>query len=179
MSRVEEIIKRSPVAELMSRHKRGASATLYRVLADCLEICEVCHRDREELAVLNQLITELPRVNNNKRQYVERGSDIYQRTCRFMFHGEEHSANINRYAIALREAARHGVKSKALVRELSSAGGISRFFLARPTQIAMVATKCIRLDRQIQHRKGDIITLRLKRNMENVYQVLSMEPIDL
>lgn len=174
MSRVEEIVARSPVADLMSRHKRGASAVLYRVLADCLEICEVCHRDKGELEVLNQLIGELPLVHGNKRLYVEKGSDTYQRTCRFMFHGEEHTANINRYAIALREAARQGIKSKGLIRELSN-GGIAKFFLARPSNIDMVATKCLRLDTQIQHHKGATITLRLKRDMENVYHVLDFK----
>jgi hypothetical protein len=175
MSRIEVIIARSPVAELMSRHKRGADAVLYRVLADCMEICEICERDPFELDVLNLLITELPLVHGNKRLYVEKGSDTYQRTCRFMFHGEEHTANINRYAIALREAARQGVKSRGLIRELSN-GGINKFFLSRPTQAPMVATKCLRLDRQIRHRKGDVITLRLKRDMENVYRVLDMDP---
>jgi hypothetical protein len=141
------------------------------VLADCLEICEVCQRDKEELAVLNQLIGELPLLAGNNRQYVERGSDIYQRTCRFMFHGEEHTANTNRYAITLREAARQGVRSSNLIAELCH-GGINKFFLARPSQVAMVATKCLRLDRQVQHHKGATITLRLRRTVDNIYEVL-------
>lgn len=174
MSRVELIISRSPVAELMSRHKSGADAVLYRVLADCMEICEVCERDPFELDVLNYLIGQLPLVHGNKRLYVERGSDIYQRTCRFMFHGEEHTANVNRYAISLREAARKGIKSNGLIRELSN-GGIRKFFLARPNQAEMVATKCLMLDTQIQHHKGATITLRLKRDMENVYHVLDFK----
>ncbi len=174
MSRVRDIISRSPVAELMSRHKRHADATLYRVLADCMEICEVCQGDREELAVLNQLIGELPMLPGNNRQYVEKGSDIYQRACRFMFHGEEHTANTNRYAITLRQAARQGVKSSKLIAELNQ-GGINRFFLSRPSQVSMVATKCLRLDRQIQHHKGATITLRLKRTVDNVYEVLEFK----
>ena len=70
--------------------------------------------------------------------------------------------------------ARQGIKSKGLIRELSN-GGINRFFLARPSNIDMVATKCLRLDSQIQHHKGAIISLRLKRDMENVYHVLDFK----
>ncbi len=173
MSRVEDIISRSPVAALMSRHKRHADATLYRVLADCLEIAEVCQRDAAEMEVLDQLIEQLPLLEGRTRQYVEKGSDIYQRTCRFMFHGEEHTANTNRYAITLREAARQGIKSRKLIAELAQ-GGINRFFLSRPSQTATVATKCLRLDRQIQHHKGATITLRLKRTVDNIYEVLDI-----
>ena len=161
---------------LMTRHKKHADMQLYQVLADCMEICEVCLRDIKEYEVLNKLIAKLPIIDGKTRQYVESSSDIYQRTCRFMFHGEEHTANVNRYAISLREAARQGVKSKKLITELSS-GGINKFFLKRPSQNQEreVETKCLRLDRAIRHYKSATITLKLKRNVDNVYEVLRLE----
>jgi len=172
-SKVEAIIKRSPVALLMKRHKKHADLQLYQVLADCMEIAEVCLRDIREYEVLNKLIGKLPMVEGKTRQYVERSSDIYQRTCRFMFHGEEHTANVNRYAICLREAAKLKVTSNALIRELAD-GGINKFFLSRPSQSQerVVATKCLRLDRQVRHYKSAIIRLKLKRTVEGAYEVL-------
>lgn len=170
MSRVEVIVNRSPVKDLLARHKKQSDVTLYRVLADCLEIVELCQKSKLELVALNQLIKDLPKINN-ARFYIEKSSDIFQRTCRFMFHGEEHNANTNRYAHCLREATRQGVTSTRIFDELRS-GGVNRFFLTRPSQTLSIATKTIRLDRQIQHPKGNTIKLKLKRNIDNTYQVL-------
>lgn len=174
LSRIEAIIAKSPVAQLMQRHKRQHDMQLYRVLSDCLAISEICLKDPEEYEVLNGLIKKLPMVEGKTRQYVEKSSDIYQRVCRFMFHGEEHNANTNRYAHALREAANQGVKSGELTDQLCN-GGINRFYLVRPSQSTrerIVRTKCLRLEKQIQHYKSDKIVLTLKRNAEGFYAVL-------
>ena len=175
LSRVEVIIARSPVNLLVQRHKKHADTQLYRVLADCMEMAEVCLSDADEYEVLNTLIKALPLIEGKTRQYVERSSDIYQRVCRFMFHGEEHTANTNRYAHCLREAANRGIKSAKLVNELSN-GGINKFFLRRPSQSREreISTKCLRLDRAIKHYKKDSITLKLKRDAEGAYEVLSL-----
>ncbi len=175
LSRVEVIIARSPVNQLVQRHKKHADTQLYRVLADCMEIAEICLDDASEYEVLNTLIKRLPLIEGKTRQYVEKSSDIYQRVCRFMFHGEEHTANTNRYAHCLREAAKHGVKSAKLVGELSS-GGINKFFLRRQSQNREreISTKCLRLDRAITHYKSGFITLTLKRDAEGVYKILSL-----
>lgn len=174
VSKIEAIIKRSPVGLLLSRHRKHSDMYLYSVLTDCLEICEICERDPGEMQVLNRLITELPLVNGTNRVYVEAASDIYQRTCRFMLHGEEHTANVNRYAICLREAAKRGVTSATLLLELNR-GGVSKFFLQRPGQGRSVSTKCLRLDRAIYHHKGSLITLQLKRNPDGLYEVLAID----
>lgn len=174
-SRIEQIIKNSPVALLMSRHKKHADLELYQVLRDCMEIAEICLRDPEEYAVLDKLIAKLPLAQGKTRQYVERSSDIYQRTCRYLFHNEEHTANVNRYAICLREAAKVKVTSKTLVAELVN-GGINKFYQSRPsqTQERMVRTKCLRLDKTVQHYKSDQIVLTLKRNVESFYEVIKI-----
>lgn len=173
LSKVEIIIARSPVQMLMKRHKRHADMQLYQVLADCMEIAEVCLRDPDEYEVLNGLIKKLPVIEGKNRHYVENSSDIYQRVCRFMFHGEEHNANTNRYAHCLREAARQNVKAKTLIAELSD-GGINKFFMTRPSQNREVEieTKCLRLDRQIKHFRREPFTLELKRQSDGSYKVL-------
>lgn len=174
LSKIEAIIAKSPVAQLMKRHKRHADQQLYRVLADCMAIAEICLKDVNEYEVLNGLIKKLPVVEGQTRQYVEKSSDIYQRVCRFMFHGEEHTANTNRYAHCLREAAKQGVKSGKLIDELSN-GGINKFYHARPSQSTrerIVRTKCLRLNKQIEHYKSDKLVLTLKRNAEGFYDVL-------
>ena len=133
-------------------------------------------KDVDEYQVLNGLIQQLPLLEGKTRRYVERSSDIYQRVCRFMFHGEEHTANANRYAHCLREAARQGVKSGKLVGELSS-GGINKFFMTRPSQgrEREVETKCLRLNKAIRQYRSDTITLKLKRGADGVYEVLSLK----
>lgn len=171
-SKVEAIIRRSHVAFLMKRHQKHADMQLYRVLQDCLEMAEVCLKDIREYEVMNRLIKKLPMAEGQQRQYVERSSDIYQRVCRFMFHGAEHTANVNRYSHCLREAAQQGVTSKTLINELLD-GGVNKFYLKRPSQSQerVVATKCLRLDRQIKHYKSDTIVLTLRRGVDNIYEV--------
>lgn len=173
LSKIEIIITRSPVVQLMKRHKRHADMQLYRVLSDCLEIAEICLLEPKEYGVLDGLVKKLPEIDGKKRHYVERSSDIYQRVCRFMFYGEEHSANTNRYAHCLREAARQGIKSKKLIDQLSC-GGIAKFYLKRPSQgrEIEVSTKCLRLDRAVKHYRRDAITLKLKRGPEGIYEVI-------
>lgn len=173
LSKVELIIARSPVAQVLARHKRHSDMQLYQVLAGCLEIAEVCTRDVDEYGILDGLIKKLPVIDGRTRHYVERSSDIYQRVCRFMFHGEENNSTTNRYAHCLREAARQNVKAKKLIEELSH-GGIAKFFLKRPSQSREinVSTKCLRLDRAITHSRRASFTLELKRSDEGIYKVL-------
>lgn len=174
LSKVEIIISRSPIQQVLNRHKRHADTMLYRVLADCLEISEVCLGNIDEYEILNGLIKKLPAIEGKNRQYVESSSDIYQRVCRFMFHGEEHTANTNRYAITLREAAEQGLKSGDIIKELCD-GGIAKFFLKRPGQNReiIMRTKCLRLDRQIAHSRRATFTLRLRRKeKDGTYEVL-------
>lgn len=172
MSKIEAIIRKTNASLLIARHKKHADISLYQVLANCLEICEVCIRDKREQGVLIDLIKKLPLVNGNKRQYVEKSSDVYQHVCRYIFHGEEHTANTNRYAICLREAAKQDVSSKDIIEELLD-GGINRFYLARPNLGEGISTKCIRLDRAIYHHKAKVISLKLKRKANNTYEVLT------
>jgi len=154
--------------------KRGHNAELYRALVLAMQASELCLADAEQDLALGRLIAELPRGGKN-RQYVERGSDAYQRVCRYVFFGEEHTANIHRYATALREAHGAGVFSRDLMAHLRK-GGVNQFYLKRPLRNPVISTRCIRLDRAIVHNKAEAFTLTLRRNDDNSYEVVSFEP---
>lgn len=155
---------------MMPMRRRGANSELYSALVLALRASELCVMDIEQDLALGRAIAELPKGGKN-RQYVERGSDAYQRVCRYIFFGEEHTANINRYAISLREAAKQGVTSAELLKRLQS-GGVNQFYLKRPLHSQTISTRCIRLDRPIVHEKAAAFTLILKRNDDNSYAVL-------
>jgi hypothetical protein len=155
---------------LMPVRRRGANAELYSALVLALQASELCLADIEQDLALGKAVAELPRGNKN-RQYVERRSDAYQRVCRYIFFGDEHTANINRYAIALREAGKQGVRSKDLLKYLNK-GGVNQFYLKRPLHSDTISTRCIRLDCAIVHEKTAVVTLVLQRNDDNSYAVL-------
>lgn len=167
---------RSSAPAVVARHKRHSDVELYRVLVVGMELVEVCLAEESELKVLNGLIAKLPLVNGNKRQYIEHSSDIYQRVCRFLFHGEQHSANTNRYAHALREASFLGVRSDKLMERLGNGGGVNQFYLRRPSQRTRqnVSTRCLHLVRPITHDMRHSITLKLKRGVNGFYEVLEV-----
>lgn len=171
LSKIERILQRVSAADVITRHKKHADIELYKILADCLEICEICLTDKKENTVLERLISELPLLHGRNRVFVLKSSDIYQRACRFVFHGEEHTANTNRYAICIREVAYRGLNSSNVVGELLN-GGINKFFLSRPNLARRISTRCIRLATPIAHDKNTTITLRLKRNKDNSYKVV-------
>lgn len=155
---------------MMPIRRRGANTELYGALVLALKASELCIEDIEQDEALGKAVAELPKGNKN-RQYVERGSDSYQRVCRYIFFGEEHTANINRYAHALREAGKQGVRSHELLQRLHK-GGVNQFYLRRPLRTDKISTRCIRLARQITHEKAEPFTLILRRNDDNSYEVL-------
>lgn len=155
---------------MMPMRRRGANSELYSALVLAMQASELCISDIHQDIALGRAVAELPKGDKN-RQYVERGSDAYQRVCRYIFFGEEHTANINRYAIALREAGKQGVTAGDLLKRLRT-GGVNQFYLKRPLASDSISTRCIRLDRQITHNKDETITLVLRRNDDNSYAVL-------
>lgn len=155
---------------MMPMRKRGANTELYSALVLALQASELCISDIEQDVALGRAVADLPKGNKN-RQYVERGSDSYQRVCRYIFFGEEHTANINRYSHALREAGRQGVRSQELLERLRD-GGVNQFYLRRPLHSETISTRCIRLSRQITHEKSAEFTLTLRRNDDNSYAIL-------
>lgn len=154
----------------MPIRRRGANQELYNALILALQASELCISDINQDIALGKAVAELPKGNKN-RQYVEKGSDAYQRVCRYIFWGEEHTANINRYAIALREAGKQNIRSFELLNYLKN-GGVNQFYLKRPLSNDTISTRCIRLNKQITHNKSNDFTLILKRKDDNTYEVI-------
>lgn len=162
---------------LMPLRKRGANTTLYDALVVAMRACELCLSNIEQDIRLGEMIAALPRGDRKRRQYVERGSDIYQRVGRYVFFGDENNANINRYAITLRQAAKQGVTSKTL-RERLAQGGVNQFYLKRPLVREVVSTRCIRLNKNITHRKDSMFELKLRRLEDNSYEIVDYTVLD-
>lgn len=151
--------------------KRYSDLTLYRILSGALELCEANPIEQDEL---RRAYAAKPRPDGENRTYVEKGSDIYQLACRYIFHGVEHHANVNRYAIALRRAAERQIRGQDLTEWLVRNGGINALYVTRPLGKTTVKTKCLHLDVPITVTKDQEFTLRLIRTPENKYRVLHM-----
>lgn len=152
--------------------KRHSSFELYALLADCMALAERC-RDGQEYEAL-RMATVLQGGCGNRR-FVERGSDEYQLVCRYVFFDtnmkREH-ANANRYAHALREAARQQINSRTLNEHLRTRGGINALFLARPLVARQATTRTLHLAEPITVPKGIPFTLSLSRRLDGSFDVI-------
>lgn len=151
--------------------RRQSDSKLYTVLGGCMQLCERCGDPAEE-AEMRRLVVALGPLPGKKRHYVERGSDVYQLVARFVFHGEAHSANTNRYAHTLRQAATLQIRGAALAQWLAENGGVNALYMRRPLDRDDVSTKCLRLTESIVVPKGTPFTLVLRRTPENAFEVV-------
>lgn len=175
MGTIEPILKRSRAAAETIKSKKHSDKALYAVLVDCMRIAEICSANAHELTRLNQRIVELPLLPGKNRQFVETGSNVYQRVCRAVFHGIEHPQNINRYAIALREAWKEAIGSDNLMFTLMEHGGVNALWRRRPKTSTMVRTRTLYLQRQIEHAKASEFTLTLKLRKDGSYAVSKLD----
>ena len=150
--------------------RRSSDSTLYTLLGHCLEACEHCRRDPAEEAALRALVRDMPARGRN-RVYVNRSSDVYQLVCRYVFDGDKHTANTNRYAITIRLAAERQIAGSALPGWLGQNGGVNALYMRRPLLQTVVRTKCLHLEQQITVPKAGAFTLTLRRSPENTYFV--------
>lgn len=151
--------------------RRQSDGRLYAVLGGCMQLCERCGDPSEE-AAMRALVATLGPLPGKKRHYVERGSDVYQLVARFVFHGEAHSANTNRYAHSLRQAALLQIRGADLAGWLAENGGVNALYMRRPLERGDVSTKCLRLTDSIVVPKHGTFTLVLRRTAENAYDVV-------
>lgn len=148
---------------------RHSDITLYKLLARCLALCE---RDATDIEALRLAYGREAREATGRRVYIERGSDAPQVVCRYVLREDEHRANVNRYAFALREAQKRQISSTDLVEWLANNGGVNALYLARPLDQEYVATRTLRLDRQIATHKSQPFSLKLIRLPDNTFKVL-------
>lgn len=152
--------------------KTKASLTLYKVLAECKQLCERCETNPQEKAEVERMFAEQPKAGN--RRYVEKGSDVYVLICRFVF-AETDRTNAIRYAIALREAAKLNIEGAQLADWMKTNGGINTLYYRRPLEIRDVKTKTLRLDQQIEISRDKPFTLTLRWQPDNTFAVIGQE----
>lgn len=156
--------------------KRRSSFELYELLADVMSLAERC-RTGNHYEELRALIAQQPHEGN--RRYAERNADSFTLVARFTWGNlktaKAERSNAFRYASAMREAHKSGIKAKALAAYLRENGGINALFLARPLDDKVVSTKTLYLTAPITVAKGKSFSLRLKRLDDNRYEVLSHE----
>ena len=166
------IVERADILhEAAGAIKRHSDKALYRILAGALGLCEANPTDQEEL---RRAYAEKPKADGKNRSYVEKGSDIYQLACRYIFHSTDNAANVNRYAITIRRAAERQIRSEDLITWLSQNGGINALYMTRPLERATIVTKSLQLETAITVQKDQPFTLRLIRTAENKYRVLTL-----
>ena len=170
---VSEAFRVRAIAEAGPIGKRHSSFELYGLLAECMKLTERCIANPDDEKKIRGLVVQRPRGN---RTYVEKGSDAYILVCRFVFSNlrsaKTERSNASRYAMALREASKHGLTSKTLAAHLSKNGGVNALFLRRPLERGDVITKCLVLVDTIRVKKGCPFTIKLQRTDDNRYAVL-------
>jgi hypothetical protein len=124
---------------------RRKDGKLYALLAECLAICEEVNRAGlfEELRQLSVQrvdqrrprgeVTRAESNNGKGRRYVEAGSDAFILVARYVLAGVDGRNSHYRYATTMREAAKRGIRSGALVDWLGANGGVNALY--RPTTL--------------------------------------------
>lgn len=167
---------------------RRKDGTLYRLLAECLAICEVVARHGRE-DELRKLITvsvdeRNPATwgkgragsNNGKgRRYAERGSDAFILVCRYVLPSTETTAARSRYSRALREASKRGITSDALPSWLSDHGGVNTLFRARKVIASDIRTRTLHLNSTVTCPKGGPFMLTLQMDHRGFFDVVSQQ----
>lgn len=173
----------SGVYEQISDLKRRASffvsqrrkdIDLYKVLADCMMICE--------RAVAEGMVGSLKKDFLTKRQaeatgrvYFESDPDVYLIVGRLVFEPEVNRAACWRYTATLREASKLGIKSDDLINWLRTNGGINALFKGRQVQARTARTKTLHLNTQVEVPKDRPFTLTLRRDSRGFFDVISTQ----
>lgn len=161
--------------EVTYRHKKKASFRLYGVLAQCMAICERCQLNDQDLTELKELFASQPPDEGNKRRYIEKGSDVFLLTCRYVFHGS-YLTNASRYAHCLRQAAKLQINSSDLANWMRNNGGINALYFRRPLDRGQMRIKCLHLTRTIEFpRDGSEFTIHLRWNQDNTFTPIGEE----
>lgn len=147
--------------------KRRSDVELYRVLADCLSLCEECTRSGggEELcaAVVNR---------PDGRRYFEADPDIYLIVGRYVFEGEKRRDAAWRYTAVMREAAKMQISGANLAAWLSENGGLNALFRARDVTARTSATRTLHLNQQVTVPKDGEFTLTLRMDRRGFFDVV-------
>jgi len=174
---------KADAALVVDRHvnpsQKKASLALYGVLGSCMLLCERCERDPAERTELERLFAEQPKTEPDAlgrapRRYVEKGSDIYQIVCRFVFTDTDRT-NAARYAAALRMAGELQIGSADLVKTLTHGGGVNALYFRRKLDAREIRTSTLRLTEQITFSRDAPLSLILQWTPDNSFRVMSQD----
>lgn len=146
---------------------------LHGLVARCMSLAERCLRDQSEMSVLHAAV-RVEGVGLTGRRYVEADTDAYLLVCRHVFDADRSRGW--RFASVMREAAGRQIQARDLPRWLADNGGMNALFLARPLTRTTVATKTLRLTKQIVLPKHGDVTLTLRRESDGTFAPLSILP---
>lgn len=156
---------------------RRKDAELYRLLADCLAICEMVERDglRERLRDEIAVSVDIRNQNNagKGRRYVEQGSDVPVTVCRFVLDGVDNRSSVYRYATCLREAMKRQILSDSLVDWVQENGGLLTLYQGRERSVTQFRVKTLHLNSRVTVPKDGMVTLTLRRDGRGFFDVLS------
>lgn len=170
---MSEILKQADAIRALAegKFKRGSDIKLYRVLVECMALCERC-RDASDIEEIRTAFAMRGVAEGQNRTYIEKQSDVYQVVCRYVFHGGPSHANMCRYAIALRQAASRQITSETLMEQLVKNGGVNALFLRRAVDKPDIETKCLRLTSRVRAPKHGAFCVWLKYNHEGAFDVV-------
>ena len=154
--------------------KRRADITLYRLIADCMALCEHCERERLTDKVRDAYASAISK-DGKRRSYFERGSDVFRIIGRAVFDPDGSTGpqgGYHRYVVVMREAHKRQIAAADLAEYLANNGGVMALFNSRPTVAREVTTKMLHLTSPVTVRKGEAFTLRLRRLDTGMFEVL-------
>lgn len=154
--------------------KRQSSMELYRLLASCMALGKRCMADQDDRSEMRRLVSG--QGIKGQRRYVEAQSHPYLLVTRYVFHNLKSSSgdrsNASRYAKALLQADKMNLGPNELAKFMWDNGGVNALYLSRPLDAATVTTKFLHLKRSVTVPKQGTITLKLRRTIDNRYEVL-------
>lgn len=167
---------------------RRKDGTLYKMLAECLAVCELVQAENREYELRELLRVSIdarnPAIwgqgraasNNGKgRRYAERGSDAFILVCRYVLPDTESTAGRSRYSNALREAHKQGITSRDLVAWLTEHGGVNTLFKSRRVVASDVTTRTLHLNDAITAPKHGQFTVTLKMDHRGFFNVIEVK----
>lgn len=167
---------------------RRKDGTLYRMLAECLAVCEVVQREgredelraliRKSIDARNPGIWGQGRAESNNgrgRRYAERGSDAFILVCRYVLPETETTAARSRYSNALREASKQGITSDQLPAWLAEHGGVNTLFKARRVIATDVTTRTLHLNDSITAPKQGQFTVTMEMDHRGFFNVIEVK----
>lgn len=157
----------------MENHTGMVKGRLYSALGDSAMIARICSFDDTMFKELRTMVAEQPRGDHNRR-YVENGSDVFSRVCRYVFARTNHT-NVCRYAHVLREAEKAQITPADLPDWLKSNGGVNALYYRRPLNQAEVATKVLRLTERIEFPRDRDFTITLRWTSHNMFAPINRE----